>query len=152
MLDPMISIFGEVSMGDGLSLATLATSNDTKIESVIRTRRKIGLGVMLFKEDDKVWIYNRSNIPVFITSPTMDMPNTRTLTVFKILPGHSVNVFDYNLSQLYQGIHNPELFNGPVYRNFVRISFAKGWGPKYSRRFVSCCPCSVEILLNPQSR
>lgn len=38
---------------------------------------------------------------------------------------------------------------GPVDTHSVRISFAKGWGPNYSRQEVTGCPCWLEVLLNP---
>lgn len=38
---------------------------------------------------------------------------------------------------------------GPVDIHSVRISFAKGWGPKYSRQEVTACPCWLEVLLSP---
>lgn len=38
---------------------------------------------------------------------------------------------------------------GPVDNYSVRISFAKGWGPNYSRLEVISCPCWLEVLLSP---
>jgi hypothetical protein len=35
---------------------------------VKRTRDKVGIGVVLSREDDGVWLYNRSQFPVFVAS------------------------------------------------------------------------------------
>lgn len=38
---------------------------------------------------------------------------------------------------------------GPVDIYSLRISFAKGWGPSYSRQEVTSCPCWLEVMLSP---
>ena len=45
--------------------------------------------------------------------------------------------------------HQEDYSDGPFDPNALRISFAKGWGPKYSRQFITSCPCWVEVLLAP---
>lgn len=37
---------------------------------------------------------------------------------------------------------------GPIDIYSVRISFAKGWGPKYQRQEVTACPCWLEVHLS----
>ncbi|KAM6981066.1 mothers against decapentaplegic homolog 6a [Aplochiton taeniatus] len=116
---------------------------------VQRTRSKIGFGIVLSQEPDGVWVYNRSQHPVFIHSPTLDVPNARGLTVKRVMPGYSLKVFDYERSSwIVQASMEPDCQEGPYDPHSVRISFAKGWGPCYSRQFITSCPCWLEVLLN----
>ncbi|XP_061385462.1 mothers against decapentaplegic homolog 6 isoform X3 [Danaus plexippus] len=119
----------------------------TQVEQVRKTRAKIGLGVTLSLEADGVWLYNRSQEPVFVSSPALDAAAAKALLVWRVAPGHCLCVFD-------PGAPPPALslpHVGPVDNTSVRISFAKGWGPKYSRRDVTACPCWLEVLLAPAS-
>jgi len=136
-------------LGDAMCLATLAGHNLKPSESTMRTREKIGLGIILSHDEQGVWAYNRTEVPIFVNSPTLDVPNSRTFSVFKIPPGYSLQIFNYELSKIYQRIRDPATLDGPFDPNAVRISFAKGWGPSYSRQFIDCCPCWLEILLVP---
>uniref|UniRef100_A0A2D4F6C0 MH2 domain-containing protein n=1 Tax=Micrurus corallinus TaxID=54390 RepID=A0A2D4F6C0_MICCO len=99
-----------------------------------------------------MWAYNRSEHPIFVNSPTLDIPSCRTLIVHKVMPGYSIKAFDYEKSCLLK--HAPDLDypDGPYDPNSVRISFAKGWGPCYSRQFITSCPCWLEILLSTNNR
>ncbi|XP_012720386.2 mothers against decapentaplegic homolog 6 [Fundulus heteroclitus] len=141
-----VSIFYDLPQGTGFCLGQL--NLDHRSSTVLRTRGKIGYGILLSKEPDGIWAYNRSEHPIFVNSPTLDMPNSRTLVVRKVMPGYSIKVFDYERSCLLR--HSPDLdfLDGPYDPNSVRISFAKGWGPCYSRQFITSCPCWLEILLN----
>nr|CAD7462421.1 unnamed protein product [Timema tahoe] len=146
---PSVNVFTSLPHGDGLCLATLTRSSaPTNQESVRRTRAKIGLGLTLSREPDGVWVYNRSDSPIFVNSPTLDDPESRTLLVYRVPPGHCLNIFQKGKST---GCSYPQTGSGPVDPNSVRISFAKGWGPKYSRQEVTSCPCWVEVLLAPCS-
>lgn len=136
-------------LGDAMCLATLASNNLKPSESTLKTREKIGLGLILSHDEQGVWAYNRTEVPLFVNSPTLDVPNSRTFSVFKIPPGYSMQIFNYEISKLYQRIRDPATLDGPFDPNSVRISFAKGWGPSYSRQFIDCCPCWLEILLVP---
>ncbi|XP_015283824.1 PREDICTED: mothers against decapentaplegic homolog 6 [Gekko japonicus] len=140
-----VSIFYDLPQGNGFCLGQL--NLDHRSETVRRTRSKIGYGILLSKEPDGVWAYNRSEHPIFVNSPTLDIPNCRTLMVRKVLPGYSIKVFDYEKSCLLQHTTDLEYPDGPYDPNSVRISFAKGWGPNYSRQFITSCPCWLEVLL-----
>lgn len=150
---PGVEVFSQLPrpspLGDAMCLATLATNNLKPSESTLKTREKIGLGVILSHDEAGVWAYNRTEVPVFVNSPTLDVPNSRTFSVFKIPPGYSMQIFNYEISKLYQRLRDPALLDGPFDPHAVRISFAKGWGPSYSRQFIDCCPCWLEILLLP---
>ncbi|XP_066491547.1 mothers against decapentaplegic homolog 6 [Tiliqua scincoides] len=141
-----VSIFYDLPQGNGFCLGQLNLEN--RSETVRRTRSKIGYGILLSKEPDGVWAYNRSEHPIFVNSPTLDIPNCRTLIVRKVMPGYSIKVFDYEKSCLLQQTTDLDYPDGPYDPNSVRISFAKGWGPCYSRQFITSCPCWLEILLN----
>lgn len=87
-----------------------------------------------------------------MNSPTLDDPESRTLLVYRVPPGFCLNIFDRAKILLpYGGGEAAAGFaaSGPVDINSVRISFAKGWGPKYSRQEVTSCPCWLEVLLAP---
>ncbi|XP_036391360.1 mothers against decapentaplegic homolog 6b [Megalops cyprinoides] len=144
--DHSVSIFYDLPQGTGFCLGQL--SLEQRSSTVQRTRGKIGFGILLSKEPDGVWAYNRSDHPIFVNSPTLDIPNCRSLVVRKVMPGYSIKVFDYDRSCLLQHAADPEYLDGPYDPNSVRISFAKGWGPCYSRQFITSCPCWLEILLN----
>ncbi|XP_074488910.1 mothers against decapentaplegic homolog 6b [Sebastes fasciatus] len=141
-----VSIFYDLPQGTGFCLGQLNLEH--RSSTVQRTRGKIGYGILLSKEPDGVWAYNRSEHPIFVNSPTLDVPNSRTLVVRKVMPGYSIKVFDYERSCLLRHTTDVDLLDGPYDPNSVRISFAKGWGPCYSRQFITSCPCWLEILLN----
>ncbi|XP_039325092.1 mothers against decapentaplegic homolog 6 [Saimiri boliviensis] len=143
--DQAVSIFYDLPQGSGFCLGQL--NLEQRSESVRRTRSKIGFGILLSKEPDGVWAYNRGEHPIFVNSPTLDVPGGRALVVRKVPPGFSIKVFDFERSGL-QHAPEPEAADGPYDPNSVRISFAKGWGPCYSRQFITSCPCWLEILLN----
>lgn len=141
-----VSIFYDLPQGTGFCLGQLNLEH--RSSTVQRTRGKIGYGILLSKEPDGVWAYNRSEHPIFVNSPTLDVPNSRTLVVRKVMPGFSIKVFDYERSCLLRHTSDADFLDGPYDPNSVRISFAKGWGPCYSRQFITSCPCWLEILLN----
>ncbi|KAG3262130.1 mothers against decapentaplegic homolog 6 isoform X3 [Marmota monax] len=144
--DQAVSIFYDLPQGSGFCLGQL--NLEQRSESVRRTRSKIGFGILLSKEPDGVWAYNRGEHPIFVNSPTLDAPGARALVVRKVPPGYSIKVFDFERSGLLQHAAEPDAADGPYDPNSVRISFAKGWGPCYSRQFITSCPCWLEILLN----
>lgn len=146
--EPSVSIFYDLPQGTGLCLGQLG--GERRGGTAQRTRSKIGYGLLLSKEPDGVWAYNRSQHPIFVNSPTLEAPGGRGLLVRKVMPGYSIRVFDYERSArlLLRHEAEPALPDGPYDPNSVRISFAKGWGPCYSRQFITSCPCWLEILLN----
>lgn len=146
VFQPNIDIFQRLPHGSGMCLGSL--QHEAENDSVKRTREKIGFGITLSKEADGVWLYNRAAVPIFLHSATLDPSNGRMLTVWKVLPGCSIKVFDYELSALIAQSPRPEYLDGPAYRFSIRVSFSKGWGQCYSRQFITSCPCWLEVLLN----
>ncbi len=149
---------GEVPVHPG-GVAAGAKSASSAAESIRRTREKIGVGLTLSRESDGVWVYNRSQHPIFVNTPILDAltPTSRTFTVSKLLPGHCMKIFDYSLSGFVDRTrreHNAQAqsLDGPYDPYSVRISFAKGWGPSYTRQFITSCPCWIEVLLNVDNR
>nr|DBA13815.1 TPA: hypothetical protein GDO54_004853 [Pyxicephalus adspersus] len=142
--EPAVQIFHDLPKGSGFCLGYLGS--DTRNETVKRTRKKIGPGLILSHEQDEVWVYNRSDHPVFINSPTLAPVNTRGQSVHKLLPGYSIKVFDAQQVERISGCS--ALGEGPCDPHSIRISFAKGWGGCYSRQFITSCPCWLEILLS----
>ncbi|XP_055766494.1 mothers against decapentaplegic homolog 6b isoform X1 [Salvelinus fontinalis] len=154
-----VSVFYDLPQGSGFCLSQLSLHNThqpcstdhPRSSTVQRTRAKIGYGILLSKEPDGVWAYNRSQHPIFVNSPTLDVPGCRSLVVRKVMSGYSIRVFDWERSGMLRSLQHAdpiELLEGPYDPNSVRISFAKGWGPCYSRQFITSCPCWLEILLN----
>ncbi|XP_070178804.1 mothers against decapentaplegic homolog 6-like [Littorina saxatilis] len=143
--EPSLSVFQRLPHGSGMCLELL--QSDSQVDAVRKTREKIGLGLILSKEGRSVWAYNRSQFPLFVNSPTLEEPNCKSLVVWKVLPGYSVRLFDFDRLRALQRTREPGLSDGPYDPWSVRVSFAKGWGPCYSRQFVTSCPCWLEILL-----
>ncbi|XP_059688090.1 LOW QUALITY PROTEIN: mothers against decapentaplegic homolog 6-like [Gavia stellata] len=139
-----VNIFCELPRGSGFCLGQLPAAHRSR--AVRRARGKIGRGLLLSREPGGVWAYNRSEHPIFVSSPTLGPPGARGLTVLKVLPGYSAKVFDYERVGGTGGRRLPG--EGPCDPHSVRISFAKGWGPCYSRQFITSCPCWLEVLLN----
>ncbi|NXR14241.1 SMAD6 protein, partial [Semnornis frantzii] len=139
-----VNIFCELPRGSGFCLGQLPAAHRSR--AVRRARGKIGRGLLLSREPGGVWAYNRSEHPIFVSSPTLGPPGARELTVLKVLPGYSAKVFDYERAGGVAGWRIPG--EGPCDPHCVRISFAKGWGPCYSRQFITSCPCWLEVLLN----
>ncbi|PIO13841.1 hypothetical protein AB205_0026090 [Aquarana catesbeiana] len=142
--EPFIQIFHDLPKGSGFCLGFLGS--EARNEMVRRTRKKIGQGLILSHEQEEVWVYNRSEHPVFINSPTLAPVNARGQSVHKLLPGYSIKVFDPQQAERISRCS--VLGEGPSDLHSVRISFAKGWGGCYSRQFITSCPCWLEILLS----
>ncbi|XP_075464230.1 mothers against decapentaplegic homolog 6-like [Ascaphus truei] len=146
-----VHVFHDLPKGSGFCLGHVAS--ETRNEAVRRTRGKIGQGLTLSREQDGVWVYNRSEHPVFVNSPTLapvhargQAVHARGQAVHKVLPGYSIKVFDAERAVSVSSCS--VLGDGPCDLHSVRISFAKGWGSCYSRQFITSCPCWLEILLN----
>ncbi|XP_072321692.1 mothers against decapentaplegic homolog 6-like [Eucyclogobius newberryi] len=162
--DPALSIFYHLPQGTGLCLGQLhanayhsgrgatgghlhASGGGTS--AALNSRTKIGLGIILSQEEGGVWVYNRSQQSIFVHSPTLEAPGARGLTVERVFPGFSLRVFDYERSRwMAQHGIKPDVQEGPWDPHSIRISFGKGWGPCYSRQFITSCPCWLEVLLN----
>ncbi|KAJ6656982.1 hypothetical protein lerEdw1_002983 [Lerista edwardsae] len=141
-----VNVFSDLPAGSGFCLGQLASRS--RSQAVQRARGKIGQGLVLSREGGSVWAYNRSEHPIFVSSPTLGPSGgSPGPAVHKILPGYSVKVFDYERAAApatWQGWGD-----GPCDAHTLRISFAKGWGPCYSRRYITSCPCWLEVLLIP---
>lgn len=148
--DPTLNVFQRLPHGSGMCLQLLQSESD--LESVCKTREKIGFGISLSREGRSVWAYNRSQFPIFVNSPTLEEANCKTLVVWKVLPGFSIRLFDYDRLEALERTRDPELADGPYDPYSVRVSFAKGWGPCYARQFVTSCPCWLEIFLKELNR
>ncbi|XP_018574141.1 mothers against decapentaplegic homolog 6 [Anoplophora glabripennis] len=143
-----VNVFGDDPYGDGLNLETLAQHSFSPPESVQQARRKIGLGVTLSHEENCVWVYNRSENSIFVSSLTLEDPDSPSPT--KVPAGNCLCIFDpVKAAQQNYGWNFTHPQFGPIDPNSVRISFVKGWGQKYSRREIMSCPCWLEILLAP---
>lgn len=131
---------------DGFCIGKLP--NADRSESVQRKRVHFGRGIVLWKENDCVWLYNRSEHGVFVQSPTLSMPYG-VKQVYKIQPGQVMKVFDKERAELLElylkqrgGIRFPlDVFS-------LRVSLVSGWGEGYSRQNIMQCPCWLELFLS----
>ncbi|XP_032932169.1 mothers against decapentaplegic homolog 7-like isoform X2 [Catharus ustulatus] len=146
--EPSLDIFYDLPQGNGFCLGQL--NSDNKSQLVQKVRSKIGYGIRLTKEVDGVWVYNRSNYPIFIKSTTLDNPDSRTLMVHKVFPGFSIKAFDYEKACTLQRPNDHEFMQQPWTGFTMQISFVKGWGQCYTRQFIGSCPCWLEVIFNNQ--
>lgn len=141
-----LDIFYDLPQGTGFCLGQLASDNKSQLVQMVRA--KIGYGIQLSREPDGVWVYNRSCYPIFIKSATLDNPDSRTLLVHKVFPGFSIKAFDFEKAGSLQRPNDHEFSQQPRTGFTVQISFVKGWGPCYTRQFISSCPCWLEVIFN----
>ena len=139
---PYVDVFSELVLGSGLCLSQLhSTAAGGNVDAaVLRARRKIGAGLVLSRESDGVWVYNRSQYPIFIGRPgTSTAP-----TVDRLPPGFCLRVTDCDDDHWKPSCP----VDGPCNWHSVQISFGKGFATdRYSRRTIHSCPCWIEILL-----
>lgn len=100
-----------------------------------------------------VWLYNQSDYPVFVASPSLEL--TWPVMVHRIPPDHCMKVFDSGHWEAAEGmqklLQRRLETSGPLDLKTVQISFGKGWGRNYSRQDVTCCPCWMELRLAASS-
>lgn len=144
---PAVNVFGKVAYGDGLSLETLAQHSFSPPDSVTRTRDKIGLGVTISQEGDAVWVYNRSESPIFVNS--LSLKDQGASSPIRVPADYCLCVFDpVKAAQKNNNLYFQKTY-GPIDKNSICVSFVKGWGSRYSRQEITSCPCWLEILLHP---
>ncbi len=147
-----INVFYELPQGDGLCIRLLPQGDQT--DYVSKVRRHIGYGFQLTKEHDGIWIYNRSEYCIFIGLPAIqsDLSIDSSLAqpeVTRVPAGHCLKVIDFLQPIEFDRHHrSKQLSKGPCDMYCILVSFAKGWGEKYTRQFITSCPCWAEIYLN----
>jgi len=140
---PYVDVFSELALGSGLCLSQLHSTATHVDTGVLRARRKIGAGLVLSREPDGVWVYNRSQFPIFVGRP-LPSSLSPTSTVDRLPPGFCLRVTDAEDDHWKPACP----VDGPCNRHSLQISFGKGFGTdRYSRRTVHSCPCWIEILL-----
>lgn len=93
-----------------------------------------------------MWLYNRSERALFVSSPTLDPPSGAPAeAVHKLPPGYSVLVY---VPPVGRRRRPPDARDGPRDPASVTVSFVKGWGPKYTRRSPTECPCWMELCFS----
>ncbi len=163
-MDSSVDVFSgskDFIKGSGLALENFFLRKPRlRGDKVQCCRDKIGRGILLTKDEDGVWLYNRTEAtPIFVNSPTLGGPVTidaveggpRPPDVHKISPGYSMLVYDYDKSRAYERL-KARAPDGPFDAYSVSISFAKGFGKSYKRQDVVMCPCWLQVCLTRPTR
>lgn len=149
VLPNSIDVFQSIAQGCGLSLDALHKSHTAQTPAVTAVRTKIGLGITLSYEGDLVWLHNRSQRDVFVSSYYLNLDNTNsTWKVYKVLPGHCVVIYDFVTMSKPSLMDDTSITEGPSDPHSILLSFIKGWSGSYSRQSVLSCECWLEILIN----
>jgi len=124
---------------------TQGMSPSSAEQAAERTLAMVGRGVTLSldRSSNTAWLYNRSQFPVFVLSPT-------TQVVFKLRPAQSACVYEWPTWG--QWLHDNEDrktdFEGTSRQpDCILVSFVKGWRGRYKRRSILSCPCWLQVLL-----
>lgn len=132
---PYVDIFTDLALGSGICLAQFHSSITS--QKILRARQKIGAGLVLSREPDGVWIYNRSAYPIFVGGPGPSIDRLGSGFCLRVIGDPQLEPADP------QGY--PCLTNS--WRS-VQVSFGKGFGVDgYSRRSIDSCPCWIEVML-----
>lgn len=165
-----VNVFEDLPQGDGLCLRVLESGVVDRTEVSEKVRGTIGCGFQLTLENYCVWLYNRSNIVLFVGSPNIQVSGIDATqpVVKRLAPGNSIIVYDPNMADAVQekfnkvyhlegscykdgstaGIGSEGVTENEMHPYCVRVSFGKGWGSNYTRMSITQCPCWVEIYLN----
>ncbi|CAG5121658.1 unnamed protein product [Candidula unifasciata] len=142
--------FTDPSKTDRFCLGTLTNIN--RNSTIENTRRHIGKGVHLCYIKGEIYAECMSDSSIFIQSRNFNYSNNfHPTTVCKILPNHSLKIFNNEefASLLKQSInHGFEAVYELNKMCVIRISFVKGWGADYHRQDVTSTPCWIELQLN----
>ena len=142
--DDTINIYESKSKGhrQGLCLKdlnrTCEMNDNTKIAF-----KNIGDGIQVSLEDGSIWIYNKSDSPVFLNGELLQrLYHTDTPRVDKLPSGYGLKVFDCNSNVSTRQC----LDKRREEQHCLRVSFVKGFGRGYKRQTIMNCPCWIEIF------
>ena len=139
-----INIYESKSKGhrQGLCLKdlnrTCEMNDNTKIPF-----RNIGEGIQVSLEDGDIWVYNKSESPVFLNGELLQrLHHTDTPRVDKLPSGYGRKVFDCNANVSTR----QSLDKRREEQHCLRVSFVKGFGRGYKRQTIMNCPCWIEMF------
>lgn len=143
-----VNVFDQLAKGDGFCLSAVSPTNS----DASKVRKCIGNGVTIALDEDSedVWLYNRSEYPVFLHSPILEPLDTRAPLVHKLHPGHCAKVYNFPFATRVRRQRAGDTRRRGRYDGCsIRISFVKGWGSeKYRRQCITTCECWLEVLFN----
>ncbi|XP_018018932.1 mothers against decapentaplegic homolog 6 isoform X1 [Hyalella azteca] len=153
-----VSVVGSsasLTVHSGLCLNLLSASLSNTSQEALKIKNKIGPGILICREDSEVWLYNQSNVDVFVSSPALpesieDTSRFDSPSVRKIKPGHTLKIFSFDLVDSLSRISaKRSRLCGRVDVFCVNVSFCKGFGSSYKRREITACPCWLQLHLEP---
>lgn len=152
-------VFHALPRGCGLSLSNADGALCTQDSELYRRRqRHIGAGLTLWLNNDSVWLYNRSERPLFVASDWLtrvsdigyhgdNKSDGAAWPVHRLQPGHSTLVHrPIDAARLTDSTYDVSAPTNPASR-CVTVSFAKGWGSGFRRSSPLACPHWLEIWL-----
>ena len=87
-----------------------------------------------------MWLFNRSEFPVFVLSPT-------TQVVLRLRPAQSALVYRWLNHDNDEEDRKTDLERSARQPDCMLVSFVKGWSGRYKRQCVLSCPCWIQVLL-----
>jgi len=150
VINPYVNIFDNAPKSDGFCLAAVSPPHSQSF----KVRKCIGRGVTLALDESRVvWLYNRSDCPVFVNSPVLEPLFSRAQLAHKVQPGCCAKVYDFAMAEQLRRIERAESSDWGAVGRYdaasVRLSFVKGWGANgYRRQCITTCPCWLEVLFN----
>ena len=161
---PCINIFEYLPQGHGLCLSLLRQGENERTFSSSKILDSFGYGFQLTKEEDNVWLYNRSELVLFVGSPAFSLKgiDSGSPVVRRVMPGCSVLVYNSLYPSRGYDTELPDQASLETHASTdtksctyklqqpycIRVSFGKGWGVNYTRLSITQCPCWVEIYLS----
>lgn len=127
----------------GLCLRDVDRSNVIN-ENTKAVLKHIGDGIQVSLEDGDIWVYNKSESPVFLNGELLQtLRNTDKPRIEKLPAGYCIKIHNNKNFPT----RDDETLNDQKYEEHcLRVSFVKGFGCGYKRQTIMNCPCWIELF------